>query len=363
METNLRTLGPKETKVILSFREQGRDVVHAADIIDLLGSEPTARKVIRNLLRKGWLTRLVGGRYMLLPPEHGPENLGENNPIALAAAAVEPSYVGWWSAAAFHGFTTQKPMTVTVAVLRQMPDADHRGHGSAVYQNRGAKVFRVQKLSTSMAATPRSQTRRRLSVDCIDRPDLAGGPAELARIVYSAMGEIDHDKLVTAALAMKSTALLQRLGFLSDLVGKPLPDCIASESSGRNPQIPTLDLRPTRTKRGGYRLRRRVGRFCSCAPRAIFCRRCHGSRGKAGRHADSESAPAGCRRSGARDIGNVEIDVILTYLLQLFAEKGDHRACRFQRRHHAAEDGLWSARTAFDRPRLHMLHRYQPSMI
>ena len=31
-------------------------------------------------------------------------------------------------------------------------------------------------------------------------------------------------------------------------------------------------------------------------------------------------------RSGARDIGNVEIDVILTYLLQLFAEKGimDH---------------------------------------
>ena len=27
-------------------------------------------------------------------------------------------------------------------------------------------------------------------------------------------------------------------------------------------------------------------------------------------------------RSGARDIGNVEIDVILTYLLQRFSEKG-----------------------------------------
>ena len=87
--------------------------------IDLLGSEPTARKAIRNPIRKGWLTRLVGGRYMLLPPEHGPENLGENNPIALAAAA-EPSYIGWWSAAAFHGFTTQKPMTVTVATQRQI---------------------------------------------------------------------------------------------------------------------------------------------------------------------------------------------------------------------------------------------------
>ena len=33
-------------------------------------------------------------------------------------------------------------------------------------------------------------------------------------------------------------------------------------------------------------------------------------------------------RSGARDIGNVEIDVILTHLLQLFVDKGvmDHLA-------------------------------------
>jgi len=223
METNLRTLGPKETKVILSFREQGREVVHAADIIDLLGSEPTARKVIRNLLRKGWLTRLVGGRYMVLPPEHGPENLGENNPIALAAAAAEPSYIGWWSAAAFHGFTTQKPMTVTVAVLRQIParaieGTEVRFIKIAPRKFSGFKSYNVYGRNAAISDPEKTV------VDCIDRPDLAGGPAELARIVYSAMGEIDHDKLVTAALAMKSTALLQRLGFLTELVGKPLPE-------------------------------------------------------------------------------------------------------------------------------------------
>jgi hypothetical protein len=37
---------------------------------------------MRNLIKKGWLARLVGGRYMLLPPEYGPENRAENNPIA-----------------------------------------------------------------------------------------------------------------------------------------------------------------------------------------------------------------------------------------------------------------------------------------
>lgn len=223
METNLRTLGPKETKVILSFREQGRDVVHAADIIGLLGSEPTARKVIRNLLRKGWLTRLVGGRYMLLPPEHGPENLGENNPIALAAAAAEPSYIGWWSAAAFHGFTTQKPMTVTVAVLRQMPARTIEGT-EVRFIKIAARKFSGFKSYNVYGRNAAISDPEKTVIDCIDRPDLAGGPAELARIVYSAMGEIDHDKLVTAALAMKSVALLQRLGFLSELVGKLLPE-------------------------------------------------------------------------------------------------------------------------------------------
>src|ERR1700693_4947571 len=109
MKTNLRTLGPNEAKVVLSLREQNREIVHVADVTKILQSEPAARKVIRNLLRKGWLSRLIGGRYMFLPPEHGPENLGENNVLALASAVVDPSYVGWWAAASFHGLTTQKP--------------------------------------------------------------------------------------------------------------------------------------------------------------------------------------------------------------------------------------------------------------
>ena len=228
METNLRTLGPKETKVVLTFREQAREVVHAADIINLLGSEQTARKVIRNLIRKGWLTRLVGGRYMLLPPEHGPENLGENNPIALAAAVTEPSYIGWWSAAAFHGFTTQKPMTVTVATQRQMPARTIEGTEVRFIKISPRKFFGFKKYSVygrNAAITEPEKT----VIDCIDRPDLAGGPAELTRIVSSALGEIDHDKLMTVAMAMKSTALLQRLGFLTDLTGRKLAQELRSQ--------------------------------------------------------------------------------------------------------------------------------------
>ncbi|SPF52321.1 putative transcriptional regulator [Candidatus Sulfopaludibacter sp. SbA4] len=214
--------------MVLSLTEQRRSVVRAADVIDMLGSEPTARKVIRNLLRKGWLSRLIGGRYMFLPPEHGPENLGENNVLALASAAVDPSYVGWWSAASFHGLTTQKPMSITVATLRQIPArmiegaeirfvklTNRKFFGSAVYNVYGRDVA---------ISTPAKTV-----VDCLDRPDLAGGPAELTRIVYGSSATVDAEEIGRAAVRMKSTALLQRLGFLTDLVGWRWPDNLRGE--------------------------------------------------------------------------------------------------------------------------------------
>lgn len=221
MESTLRTLGPAEARVVLSFREQGRDVVEASDIITLLQSEQTGRKVIRNLLRKGWLTRLTGGRYMLLPPERGAESMGENNPLALAAAVVEDSYVGWWSAAAFHGFTTQMPATVFVAVTKQtkartVEDTEIRFVTVPARKFFGAKRYTVYGRSVNLSDPEKTL------VDCIDRPDLAGGPAELTRIAHAAMVEIDQGKLVDVAIQMKSTSLLQRLGFLMDIVERPL---------------------------------------------------------------------------------------------------------------------------------------------
>ncbi len=223
MESNLRTLGPAEAKVVLSFQEQGRTVVRAADVLKLLGSETTARKVIRNLIRKGWLSRIVGGRYMLLPPEHGPENLGENNILALAAAAVEPSYIGWWSAAAWHGFTTQKPMTVFVATLKQVPSRTIEGGERAVYQGHATQVLRLPEIRR---LRPRGADLYACQDTCgLPRPpELAGGPPELARIVHSALGKLNAHEVFAAVTTMKSKALLQRLGFLSDLVGRPLPD-------------------------------------------------------------------------------------------------------------------------------------------
>ena len=223
MKPTLRSLVPAEARVVLSFREQNRDIVEAGEIICLLDSENTGRKVIRNLVRKGWLTRLRGGRYMLLPPERGAESVGENNPLAVAAAVIQGSYVGWWSAAAFHSFTTQQPAVVFVAATRQTRPRTVEDSEIRFVTVPPRKFFGFKPYSVYGRATRISEPEKTV-IDCVDRPDLAGGPTEVTRIVHAAMAEIDQRKLVDAAMQMKSTSLLQRLGFLTDVVERPLKE-------------------------------------------------------------------------------------------------------------------------------------------
>src|SRR3984893_19456733 len=122
-------------------------------------------------------------------------------------------YVGWWSAASFHGFTTQKPATVFVVVRRRTKARTIEGAEIRFVKVEPRKFFGAKRYSVYGRSTNISDPEKTV-IDCIDRPDLAGGGAELARIVHTAMAEIDQTKLVDAAMPMKSTSLLQRLGWL-----------------------------------------------------------------------------------------------------------------------------------------------------
>lgn len=222
MESNLRTLGGQEARLVLSLQEQGQDRLTAAEAIAMLGSEPRARKVLHNLVRKGWLSRLKGGRYMLLPAERGPENLGEQNPMALAGAVVEPSYIGWWSAAAFHGFTPQQPASIIVATLKQQPARTLEGTDIRFVTLAERKFFGFESYEVYGRQVTISTPEKTL-VDCLDHPDLAGGAAELARIVFGASTELEPEEVADVAFRLGSDATLKRLGFFMDLVGWAYP--------------------------------------------------------------------------------------------------------------------------------------------
>ncbi|HWJ36287.1 MAG TPA: type IV toxin-antitoxin system AbiEi family antitoxin [Steroidobacteraceae bacterium] len=221
MESNLRTLGPLEASVVLSLSARGQQTVNTADLVAITGSGRAANNVARQLVRKGWLTRVIRGRYVLLPPEHGPENLGENNALALAGTAVTPSYIGWWSAAAHHGFTTQVPMTVFVATRRRLLPREIEGTPVRFIPLSAAEFFGEQPYDVYGRRVLVSSPAKTL-IDCLDRPALTGGATEVARIAERALAGMSADEAVDVALRFRSKSVMQRLGAIAELVGRPL---------------------------------------------------------------------------------------------------------------------------------------------
>src|ERR1700691_1492024 len=123
MEPITRSLSTQESKVVLALTERGRREATRAEIVELLGrSTKAADHVIESLRRKGWLERATWGEYLLIPPEQGPDALGDSNLLALASRIADPYYMGFSTAAAHYGLTTQHRnviFVVTPARLRE----------------------------------------------------------------------------------------------------------------------------------------------------------------------------------------------------------------------------------------------------
>ncbi len=226
MQNSVRTLGPNEARVILGLQAEAEEFITLARVGEIIGGEQVrARKVLHALVNKGWLVKLGAGKYALVPADRGPENIGENNALAMASMAVESSYVGWWSAASFHGFTTQHPSRITVASTRQIAEREIEGNRVHFVKVSPQKFFGGTPYEVFGRTAVISNPQKTLA-DCIDRPDLCGGLAEVVRITYGAMSKVAPDKFVETATTMGSVSLMQRSGFLFDLVGWEIPSAV-----------------------------------------------------------------------------------------------------------------------------------------
>ena len=85
-----RSLSSQESRVVLALAELHRREATRADIVRVLGgSRKAADHVIESLRHKGWLERAAWGKYLLVPPDQGPDAIGDSNLLALASRITD----------------------------------------------------------------------------------------------------------------------------------------------------------------------------------------------------------------------------------------------------------------------------------
>src|SRR5438128_3777219 len=182
MEPITRSLSTQESKVVLALTERGRREATRAEILDLLGgSTKAADHVIESLRRKGWLERATWGEYLLIPPEQGPEALGDSNLLALSSRIADPYYIGFSTAAAHYGLTTQYRKVIFVVTPVRLR-AREVGEARVRIVNPSANKFFGFEPPDVLGYKVMISVREKTAIDCPVRPTLAGRDGDAAHI-------------------------------------------------------------------------------------------------------------------------------------------------------------------------------------
>ncbi len=219
-----RSLSPLESKLILHLEWEKQPVVTIEETMDILDcSYNHARQLLHRLTQRRWLARITPGTYELIPAERGEHAFPDTNPLFIGSTLVEPYYFSFATAAFFHGLSTQASATVYIATTvrkgrrlltvrgkkyRLVVQPDHKFFGAVEVDAYGSRV---------MMARP-----EKTIVDALDHPAYAGDIPEIAAMLRRGQGQLDWDRLADYALRFESQALVQRLGYLADLLDVPL---------------------------------------------------------------------------------------------------------------------------------------------
>jgi predicted transcriptional regulator of viral defense system len=204
--------------VILSLEAEGRDVVSLDEIQHRAGVSPGfARKLAHELVRKRWLQRIRRGTYLLNPSSHGPDAVPDTDPLRIGSRLVEPYFFGFATAAELWGLLPQASRVYyIVTTTRWVPGRD------------GAVEFRPVRVIPERFFGAQSLTRREITfkvsdlertvLDCLNRPEYAGGLSGVAHIFALAKPKLSWPRLGSYLDRFDSRSLALRTGFLAEHV-------------------------------------------------------------------------------------------------------------------------------------------------
>ncbi|GAA0727324.1 MULTISPECIES: type IV toxin-antitoxin system AbiEi family antitoxin domain-containing protein [Halorubrum] len=249
-QTIRQGLSTRESRLLSHLAAEGHQIISIDDIEATLEVAPnTAREIASRLTEKGWLDRLLPGRYLIIPLAAGEEAVYTTHEYLIASHVAEPMYIGYYSALSHHGLTEQVPRTVYVVTPTRAQSREIHGVPYRVATVTERKFFGYEPTSIEGTAVNIADLEKTL-VDCADHPEYCGGIRELAKAMVAADDQDCSWATVGEYLQrLDNGAATKRIVYLADQLDIDLPTretLVASFTSGYS----LLD--PTQSEQGLY---------------------------------------------------------------------------------------------------------------
>ena len=182
-------------------------------------ADPGSIKVqISRWQKAGKIIQLKRGVYLLAAP-YRKTTLYEPH---AAGILKRPSYISLEKALEYYDLIPEA-VAVYTCVTPKRPGRFSSEVGSFDYRHIQGSLFWGYDAVTLNQQTAFWALPEKALLDSLDKPQYAGGIEEVFAALDRAKGKIDAGKLVEYALAFKTITLLQRLGFIADILKIPMP--------------------------------------------------------------------------------------------------------------------------------------------
>ncbi len=206
---------PRYLDLVIRVASTGKSVFTAHEAASIVaGADRRALwKALQEAVRHGFLRRLTGGRYLIIPLEAGVERRWSAPMYEVARILVPEGSIGYWSAVRYWNWTTQLPRVVYIQSLKQSfrRPKPVLGNEYRIVRLKQGKFFGFERISGSAY---RVTDKEKTLIDICDRPDLAGDLQDFVSAVTEGASEADFDRLDEYLMRMPNTSAVKRLGFL-----------------------------------------------------------------------------------------------------------------------------------------------------
>jgi predicted transcriptional regulator of viral defense system len=191
-----------ENNAFDGLKKSNLPVFRIRDICLLFGFDKTkAYNVVKSLKKKGAIVVVRAGLF----------SLKGTSEFVIGAHLNWPSYLSFWSALNYYGFSDQLPKIVFFASTRHRK----RVKGFVFITLSKKRFFGYVPVGDIVIAQ-----KEKVFVDCLLFPRYTGGIRELFVSLKAGLNQLDERKLINYAFRMDSKAVIRRLGFLLEKAGK-----------------------------------------------------------------------------------------------------------------------------------------------
>ncbi len=184
-------------------------------------SESAVRELLSDMTKRGLLMRLKEAVYFIIPYEADSETyMPDWHLVAQCLVKGAAYYVGYYSALHIHNLITQPSLKEQIVVSKQQRPSVIKIKDvpfQFIYHNE-THFFGMKKTWIDNFNQVQCSNLEKTIIDCLFKPDYAGGIIEIARAIYVSREQIDFNRLLEYTISFQSQAVIKRLGFLLELL-------------------------------------------------------------------------------------------------------------------------------------------------